>query len=230
MSRRDSYRPQTPRTPALDAALLEARKAAPALQRDRRAPPTNSRAGFSYPSQESIQEAERGLLDHGLMLVDVSQVAVSRDEVRFVWRLTHVPSGEEQRYELAWPTFDDIGEHAHARAACWSHAREKMVCHLLQLRVVEVPSEFVPGWELNHAHQAVKVKVTSNAAPPYTVELLTNLVEERAQKMGLRSNALNDAWHAYLADRHPLADRVAPAPSDYNKLYYWLHDKMAGIT
>jgi len=222
---------QPPRTPALDAALLQARLSAPVLPRDRRAAPTLDRAGFSYPSQESIQEAEQGLLEHGLMLVDVGQVELADNEVQFLWRLTHLASGEEERHELTWPMFSDIGERAHARAACWSHARAKMVSHLLQLRVAaatkEESSDLVLSWQ---RPRVADVKVTSRAAPPYTVELLSKLVEEWEQVTGVRGSGLKDAWSQYMKDRHPLAEKTEIGPDDFNKLYYWLHDKIAGIT
>lgn len=224
------------RTPALDAALLAARIDAPALVRDRRAAPSRTQAAFAYPSQESIQEAERGLLMHGLLLVDLEQDVLVSD-VELTWRLTHVESGEERIFRLTWPMFSDIKEHAHARAACWSHAREKLVCHLLQLRVLddvarpeaaqtEAQPPYTPSWQA--APAASGAKVTSTAAPPYTPELLATLVQEWAEARGaVGGDWVRVCWEAYLADRHPLADpRVPP---EYQKLYYWLADKKAGV-
>lgn len=165
-------------------ALHAARKATKALIRDDIAPATDRRGPFTYPSQESVQEAwYTAEAEFGLLLLDQGQEQEDTN-VLFAWILVHVESGVSMPLDLCWPMFasDDLDE-AHARAACWSHAWRHLVCHLLGIRIAAPAAQNGPAgaqacgrsgrlagacrhrsrWRLGHAHH------DSEHGPPTTV-------------------------------------------------------------
>lgn len=234
----------------LYTALRDARKATKALIRDDIAPATERRGPFTYPSQESVQQAwHTAEAEFGLLLLDQGQEQDEGD-VLFAWVLVHVESGVSMPLELSWPMFagDDL-EEPHARAACWSHAWRHLVCHLLGIRIV---APTAPPWTQRKSasdmppwSEAPTFKVSPVPVEDYSLQRLAELCGEwsssegeadRAAGRPVTSRGLHEAWDACVAHRNGWVAGQRPAKvgppnteEEKRRLFYWLLDKRAGL-
>lgn len=231
-------------------ALHAARKATKALIRDDIAPATDRRGPFTYPSQESVQEAwYTAEAEFGLLLLDQGQEQEDTN-VLFAWILVHVESGVSMPLDLCWPMFasDDLDE-AHARAACWSHAWRHLVCHLLGIRIA---APAAPPWAQRRSasdmppwSEAPTVKVSPVPVEDYSLPRLAELCGEWSSTEGeadrvagrpVTPRGLHEAWDACIAHRNGWVagqrpPKVGPPNTDEEKrrLFYWLLDRKAGL-
>jgi hypothetical protein len=239
---------------ALYTALAAARKATQALVRNDVAPGTARRGPFTFPSQESVQEAwYHAESEHGLLLLDRGQEKQESGDVLYSWVLVHVESGDSLPFDLCWPMpqgEDDDLEEQHARAACWSHAERHLICHLLRARIEgadpavqpwakrEKRSDDLPAWS--------ETKVSPAAVnEAYSEAMLEQLVaewarrkaeEDRAAGRPVKKRGLRDAYLARVEKKNgaEVSARIAKEPialedGERRTLFFWLLDVRAGV-
>lgn len=228
-------KPRARATPALDAALLAAQRAAGTVEKTELA--SNGR-DWKYAPEHLIEAEAKRLQDaHGLVLLPVERKA-DRDTLRLVFTILHVESGEEREYIHEGP-LAPVHEHAglpQAVTATERNAWRTFVLRLFSIREVPVLAPPAPTINGRIAAPPMVRPAPANAplpaAPPFTMERLFDQLhawceheaEINAPAGGGRPK-IEDAWARCCGTMNlPPVVRM-PVENELETLYWFLREQ-----